>query len=340
MRNQDILISRYAHLDKLPREKEAIFMLKKIASLVKPIMRARLWRVGTLTEFYPEQHNLLGLNYGQGNKICLRLRYAGDQNQFLPIENVTDTMLHELCHIVHGPHDEKFHALWDQLRAELEGLIRKGYTGEGFLSEGHKLGGRKMGPGFNPRDVARRAAAAAEQRQMKARNSCQRFNNMAMPVISDMRNFVLDAFQRRGTILNGCGRMINNAREIEILTTQATRNGFTSKAEEDEANERAISQALWELVQEDLSKKGGNSVVASHRRQQHSRNTVDIMHPARINSWGPSRIPSTNYNDNWQNSFVEWSCPTCTLQNPVNFLACGACNLQRPAEISRHFTNS
>lgn len=282
----------------------------------------------------------LGLNYGQGDKICLRLRYAGDQNQFLPIENITDTMLHELCHIVHGPHDEKFHALWDQLRAELEGLVRKGYTGEGFLSEGHRLGGRTMGSSLNPREVARRAAAAAEQRQMKVRNSYQRFNNMAMPIISDMRNFVLDALQRRGTIMNGCGRMIHNAREIEMLTTQATRNGFTSKAEEDEANERAISQALWELVQEDLLKKSGNSTGALYQRQPYTLNEVNIMQPAQISSWDPSRTLTGNYNQIWQNSFVEWSCPTCTLRNPVNFLACGACNLQRPAEISRRFTNT
>ncbi|POS84154.1 hypothetical protein EPUL_004419 [Erysiphe pulchra] len=338
--NQDPLFLRYAHLDKLPREKEAIFMLKKVASLVKPIMRARSWRVGTLTEFYPEQHNLLGLNYSQGDKICLRLRCAGNQNQFLPIENVIDTMLHELCHIVHGPHDEKFHALWNQLRAEFEALVRKGHTGEGFLSEGHRLGGRKMGPGLNPREIARRAAAAAEQRQMRARNSYHSFNNAAMPVISDMRNFVLGALQRRGTILNGCGRMINNAREIEMLTTQATRNGFTSKAEEDQANERAISQALWELVQEDLSKKSGNSAGASYRRQQHTRNTFNIMQPAQINSWGPSRVLTRNYNENWQNAIFEWPCPTCTLQNPMSFLACGACNLKRPSEISRSFTNT
>jgi hypothetical protein len=56
----DALVSQYSHLDKFPREKDAILSLKKIASLVKPIMRARGWTVGTLAEFYPEQQNLLG----------------------------------------------------------------------------------------------------------------------------------------------------------------------------------------------------------------------------------------------------------------------------------------
>lgn len=56
----DALISQYSHLNKLPREKDAILALQKIASLVKPLMRARNWQVGTLAEFYPEQQNLLG----------------------------------------------------------------------------------------------------------------------------------------------------------------------------------------------------------------------------------------------------------------------------------------
>lgn len=57
----DALISEYSHLKQFPREKEALHALKKIASLVKPIMRARGWTVGTLAEFYPDSHNLLGM---------------------------------------------------------------------------------------------------------------------------------------------------------------------------------------------------------------------------------------------------------------------------------------
>lgn len=46
-----------------------------------------------------------------GHKICLRLRYPNDKSLFLPVEQVVDTMLHELSHNVFGPHDEKFHNL-------------------------------------------------------------------------------------------------------------------------------------------------------------------------------------------------------------------------------------
>lgn len=56
----DALVSQYSHLNKFDREKDALLSLKKIASLVKPLMRARNWRVGLLAEFYPDQQNLLG----------------------------------------------------------------------------------------------------------------------------------------------------------------------------------------------------------------------------------------------------------------------------------------
>lgn len=95
MREIDPLVFEYQHEKQRPRESEALLILRKVASLVKPIMRRRDWKVGTLCEFYPHQRNLLGLNVNAGQKICLRLRYLSDQRQFLPIEQVVDTMLHE-----------------------------------------------------------------------------------------------------------------------------------------------------------------------------------------------------------------------------------------------------
>jgi hypothetical protein len=95
MREIDPLVSEYQHDKQRPREAEALTLLRKVASLVKPIMRQRSWRVGTLCEFYPAERNLLGLNINKGEKICLRLRYPSDERQFLPIEQVVDTMLHE-----------------------------------------------------------------------------------------------------------------------------------------------------------------------------------------------------------------------------------------------------
>jgi hypothetical protein len=56
----DPLVLSFSHLADFPRAAEALHTLKKVASLVKPLMRARGWKVGQLTEFYPDQPNLLG----------------------------------------------------------------------------------------------------------------------------------------------------------------------------------------------------------------------------------------------------------------------------------------
>ena len=59
-REYDALVLSYTHLRNFPRQDEALHTLKKVASLVKPIMRARGWKVSEVAEFYPDQQNLLG----------------------------------------------------------------------------------------------------------------------------------------------------------------------------------------------------------------------------------------------------------------------------------------
>lgn len=95
MRDLDNHFGGYNHLAHLPRAADALHTLRKAASCVKPLMRKRGWRVGVLSEFVPEQANLLGLNINRGEQIQIRLRYAGDLNQFLPFDQVLDTLLHE-----------------------------------------------------------------------------------------------------------------------------------------------------------------------------------------------------------------------------------------------------
>ncbi|KAH8813064.1 zinc ion binding protein-like protein [Xylogone sp. PMI_703] len=333
----DALISEYSHHKHRPREKDALHSLKKIASLVKPIMRARGWRVGTLAEFYPEQRNLLGINENKGQRICLRLRYPSDQNQFLPLEQVVDTMLHELCHIVHGPHNKEFHALWDQLRKEYEGLLSKGYTGEGFLSDGHKLGGRRI-----PMDEARRLArVAAEKRKVRHAGSGQRLGGAPIRAGTDIREVIVQAVERRNTVLKGCGAESKNEKEIKDLADQATHNGFRTKAEEDEANDRAIAQALWELVQEDEKREYGDSYVPATPANPTGSaggklNKGPEPSTKRAASTPSSPPPPTSVAPAPPLAAItEWECPTCTLENPVNYLCCDVCTAERPPEVSR-----
>jgi hypothetical protein len=61
MHETDLLVLEYSHEKHRPRESEALKALRRVASLVKPIMRQRGWRVGILAEFYPAERNLLGM---------------------------------------------------------------------------------------------------------------------------------------------------------------------------------------------------------------------------------------------------------------------------------------
>jgi len=52
----------------------------------------------------------------------------------------------------------------------------------------------------------------------------------------------------------GCA---SNSHNAEAIGDEASQNGFRTEAEEKDANDRAISQALWELVQEEEARKAG-----------------------------------------------------------------------------------
>ena len=56
----DSWINALTHLEGRPRADEALLMLKKISSLVRPIMRSHKWMLPILAEFFPNQTNLLG----------------------------------------------------------------------------------------------------------------------------------------------------------------------------------------------------------------------------------------------------------------------------------------
>ncbi|KAF5492014.1 DNA-dependent metalloprotease WSS1 [Colletotrichum siamense] len=353
MPEHDALIFSYSHLVDFPRASDALQILKKVASLVKPIMRARGWKVRELAEFYPDQANLLGLNVNRGQRILVRLRYPGDRSLFLPIEQVVDTMLHELSHIVFGPHDGNFHALWNQLRDEHEALIRKGYTGEGFLSDGQRLGGG----GRIPMQEARRLArAAAEKRRTLTKNSGKRLGGTGPRPGSDIRRTIVGAIERRSSTLQGCGNMNHNDREIQQISETATRNGFRTQAEEDAANEAAIAQALWELVQEEEKQRYGGYYVSPSAQNPTGNGGGSVMgdFEPRSNSAPPpipgpasrptppppvprpeTRPPVIAAPRPLPAQQRGWTCGVCTLHNPANFLCCDACGTEKGQDPQR-----
>lgn len=387
----DSLITQYQHDTSRPRADEALHTLRKIGSVVKPIMRQRSWRVGTLAEFFPTQHNLLGMNTNHGQLIQLRLRHPGDQTQFLPFEAVVDTMLHELCHNVIGPHNREFNALWEQLREEHESLLRKGYTGEGFLGQGQMLGGRRM-----PRQEANRLARqAAEQRRIRNQGSGQRLGGMGILRGQDARAVIADAVERRLKIERGCA---NGTEAGEKVARDEAEKGSmtTTQAGPADENEETMMQAYIDLIQEEEREKfggyyeppsaanpagprgiqgGGQSLVEQQREietgilierqkqqqqqpQGSSNSTLTSRsqtrptppqippQPASRAKTKPPSVTSTNTTNDSQPSTSTpnpqpttttpntWTCEICTLINPLSYLSCDACGVERSASIS------
>lgn len=249
-------------------------------------------------------------------------------------------MLHELAHNVHGPHDAKFHALWNQLREEHEALVMKGYTGEGFLSAGHRLGGRRV-----PMDEARRMArAAAEKRRTLAAGSGQRLGGAPIRPGQDIRRVIASAAERRNRTLRGCANDNQTQEEIREIADTATRNGFRTQAEEDAANEAAIAQALWELVQEDEKVKYGEAYVpptASNPVGNGGGGDIARERP-RANQLPPSPQSGVAKKDAEKETRKEsrasapvWTCEICTLENPFSYLCCDACGTERGENATR-----
>jgi hypothetical protein len=289
-------------------------------------------------------------------------------------------MLHELSHNVFGPHDDKFHALWNQLREEYEGLIRKGYTGERFLSEGRKLGGQQI-----PRHEARRIARnAAEKRRTLSAGSGQKLGGAPVQAGTNIREVIVNAIERRATITKGCASDVKDD-EKKAIADQAMRNGFRTKAEEDEANDQAIAQAIWELVQEDEKEKyggayippsaanptgnGGGGMMPSAQRSPRGLSPTKTSPPPPapapptlkrptatrpdstrplsrlvLEQSGSARSSTSTLNNSsppsTKSSQTMWECPVCTCHNRLSYLSCDACTTERPADDFLVFVES
>ena len=205
----------------------------------------------------------------------------------------------------------------------------KGYTGEGFLSQGKRLGGRKM-----PIEEARRLArAAAEQRRKLSAGSGRRLGGAPVLRGTDMRRVIADAAQRRIEVTNGCA---SGRDDTNDLAEEASRNGFRTKAEEDDANEQAITQAYIELIQQEERERYGPSYIPPS--ESNPGGPRSFMSPPPIpestrpssSSQAPLSPEPTDLISDSSAYENPWTCPTCTLENPPDFLCCDVCAAERP----------
>eukprot|EP00397_Hematodinium_sp_SG-2012_P031085 GEMP01032969.1.p1 GENE.GEMP01032969.1~~GEMP01032969.1.p1 ORF type:complete len:568 (+),score=133.55 GEMP01032969.1:164-1867(+) len=127
--------------DEKLRRKRLLQKLVTDPGIVK-IMTEHRFVVGILTEMSPAEAqermaregksgDLLGFNENYGARIVLRIR-TDDVRGFRPYYDLINTLIHELTHNVFGPHDDKFWALFRELKADYDrfhdGWSRNGKT--------------------------------------------------------------------------------------------------------------------------------------------------------------------------------------------------------------------
>jgi len=302
----ETFVQSFAHLKDMPKADRALPMLQRVASLVKPIMRKHGWVLPTLAEFFPDSPNLLGLNVNGGEKILLRLRPAWTPDTFLEEDGVVRTMLHELTHNVHGPHDEKFYKFLAGLEDEYDALQRSGYAGEGFFSPGQRLG---VGVSHDlPPHLARVRALEAAERRRKTEALTQGGGKLggrssALEKLNP-RELAARAAERRKRDEVVCGSGSLALREA----AKAAKTSVVDKVMIDLTNDDDDTFATHGTS----GSESGSSWLQPTSGSTRARNT-------------PNPGPSAD---------GQWTCPVCTLINASLALQCDACLAVRPIDTS------
>ncbi|KZV93751.1 WLM-domain-containing protein [Exidia glandulosa HHB12029] len=323
-------VKSFTHLRDKPDPARALAMLERIASLVKPIMRKHAWTLPVLAEFFPNNPNLLDVNGGQ--KIMLRLRPHFDEAAFMDEEDVLGTMLHELTHNIHGPHDEKFYKFLGELEDELDGLRRSGYAGEGFHSPGVRLGAG-LSHDLPPHQARLKALEAAEKRR----------NIGGMSTVGGSR---LGGGTRKDRSGKSLRELAAEAAERRARDSKACASGEEAEAEAKHAADHSIVVDVIDLTEDDepilaAPRPASSGPVRSDRkrppepgpssRPASAPRADDRVRPSAASS---SRSAPQRQQKRETSTDAQWPCPSCTLLNAPLALQCDLCLTTRPMSSS------
>ncbi|KAI9443380.1 WLM domain-containing protein [Lactarius indigo] len=312
----DIWVLSYEHLKGRPRSDDALSLLQKVASRVKPIMRSHSWRLPVLAEFFPDSPNLIvsilaDINMGQ--KILLRLRPAWDPDAFYSEEDVIHTMLHELTHNVHGPHDQDFYK-----------FFAPGYAGEGFFSNGRRLG--EGIPQNIPVYLARRRALEAAEKRRRTNvttgtNGPVRLGggNLASLGLTPRELAVLAA-DMRAADEKKCASGTLAQEEAEKAARDSHHNNAIDLTGDFNIDDFDFGDDDITIVSDDgPSTRGPN---ASRRTDPSNSGPVTTRRAPDIKVTTKPQPPPVNKASRPATG-SSWICPTCTLINDSHALQCG-----------------
>ncbi|EMD42291.1 hypothetical protein CERSUDRAFT_110816 [Gelatoporia subvermispora B] len=349
----DVLIKSFTHLKDRPKADKALPLLQRIASLVKPIMRKRGWVLPVLAEFFPESPNLLGLNVNGGQKILLRLRPAHAPDTFYDEEDIVRTMLHELTHNVHEPHDEKFYKYLSGLEEEYDALKRSGYSGEGFHSNGQRLG-TNVSHNLSPHLARVKAIEAAEKRRRLhyVMQGGGRLGGSPVRNTKSPRQLAAEAAERRVRDEQACASGAVAEQEAEKAAQESREDKVIDLTADTDSEPEFVTVSVGTPSDEssnspDSTPKPSSSATSSEHRPTPKTSTTRQSRPmnphvrssflkrARAATRTPPSTPATPDERHHSPAILPttpegWTCPRCTLINDALTVQCGACLLIRP----------
>lgn len=351
-------IKSYTHLKDRPHGDKALELLQRIASLVMPIMRARGWVLPVLSEFFPSNPGLLGMNVNHGQKIYIRLRHAHRPDTFFDEEELIGTMLHELTHNVHGPHDDKFYKYLSGLEDEYYKLRANGYAGEGFHSTGKRLG---QGVSHNvPMQQAKSQAVLAAEKRAIAAGIMGSSGGRKLGGVSKLgttmktpREMAAEAAERRARDEKTCGSISDDA--IQRESAKAAEESILDIPDIDvppspptastsmllpPPNKRSLPSPERSATAPDYGSKRQRkdegvdwtslspAAAAAWRRQAGISQTSSDYEVATSSGSAP-RPPRRAATDIGGKG---WDCKVCTLVNRPLALTCEACGAYKPID--------
>ncbi|KAL3667119.1 hypothetical protein V7S43_008060 [Phytophthora oleae] len=284
-------IAEMKALVRQPQREHAQQLLEHLAAAVLPIMTRRRFRVRRLLEFFPKDGALLGMNVNRGAKIYVRLRPQRNPESFYSYEELLGTLLHELTHMVHGPHNQAFYQYLDELKREMESLMVRGLVGEEGVKfseagEGQRLGGNSLGVPI--RVAAVLAAKRREQYNSLLGGETSRRLGSSLEDSKEaldpqtLRRKVLEAAERRRRDNEHCRNVLREGASHEVL-------GLESSDEDDEvAAQRqrvpaprhpadGYTPAIIDLVgDEGEEKRDGVQERDRKRKRQNADDVIDL----------------------------------------------------------------
>lgn len=185
-------------------------------------------------------------------------------------------------------------------------------------------------------EARRRAHVAADKRRALTSGSGQKLGGAPIARGQDIRRVIADAAARRATVTKGCASGTDRSRGF---VEETAKNGFRTKADEEDADEEAIMMAYIDLIQEEEKERYGDRYIPPSKENpagsqgmssaSKTRNTG--QEPPPIPNLGKPIIPPSEKNPT---SSQEGRSSTSQPRNPNNQEPPPAPNSTRPIDLT------